>query len=74
MGELLALQVGEDDRDGLADLVDRERLRKRRPAEPAQAKALGVLLAAIRADGHESVYDGSGHATNAPVTTRPAVL
>src|SRR5205814_8251069 len=41
-----ALEVGEDDRDGLADLLRPDSRRERRAAEPAEPEAVGVLLAA----------------------------
>ena len=47
-------QVGEDDRDGLAHLLRRRRVRKRRAAEPAQAEAIRVLLATAWANLHRS--------------------
>ena len=45
-----ALEVREDDRDGLANLLGRQHTGERRTAEPAQAEPRGILLAAIRAD------------------------
>src|SRR4051794_11655231 len=47
-----ALQVGEDDRDGLAKFLRRQRGLEGRPAESAKPKPIGVLLPATWTDRH----------------------
>ena len=49
-----ALQVGEEDRDGLSSLLRGQLHDERGPAEPAQPEARRVLFPAIRADLHRS--------------------
>jgi hypothetical protein len=47
-----ALEVAEEDRYELPDLLDGHGRRERRAAEPAQAEFGGVLLAAVGAGDH----------------------
>ena len=51
-----ALEVREDDRDGLAHLLRRQGRGQRRPAEPAQPELGRVLLAAVRTDDQLHAY------------------
>ena len=50
-----ALEIGEDDGDGLADLLGRCLSGERGAAEAAEAEPLGVLLSAAGADAHRDL-------------------
>ena len=67
-----ALEIGEDDRDGLAHLARRRRGRERRAAEAAEAELVGILLPAAGTDLHELSL---GAGSDRPVRSRaPGVL